>query len=303
MYSINYRVNNKITSKLHKFIIFSLVIHVIMIIGFTIRWYTNINYSTKAIDITLVSEKSISKPKLTDFLAQNNQFAGGDQDKKNNPTVNQKALFPNEVDKEVNLTNQTETIINDLDKKIKKKSNFITSKHNNNSTFTNKDVNNSKEDFFENMNFVFQIENTPEITSLIKNIEHRKKLYAMRPKIRYVTAATEEFRDAVYLDQWRRKIELYGNKYYPEQAKMRNLSGKVILLVSINANGLLNKVKIEKSSGIKILDDAAVQTIHLAAPFEPFTKEMRKDTDVLEIIRTWSFNESEDGQALVVSTD
>lgn len=84
---------------------------------------------------------------------------------------------------------------------------------------------------------------------------------------------------------------------------MRNLSGKVLLLVSIKANGEIKQVKIEKSSGIKVLDDAAVQTIHLAAPFEAFTKEMRKDTDVLEIIRTWSFNEEDNDQALTVSNN
>ena len=38
-----------------------------------------------------------------------------------------------------------------------------------------------------------------------------------------------------------------------------------------------------------VLDDAAIRIVQLAAPFPPFSIEMRERTDVLEIIRTWKF--------------
>ncbi len=129
----------------------------------------------------------------------------------------------------------------------------------------------------------------------------RRKLYAKRPKVKYVSASTKKFRDAEYLDNWRRRIEYYGNKYYPEQARLRNLSGKVIVLVAVNATGEIKRINIEKSSGHPILDEAAIQTLNLAAPFAEFTPEMQKDTDVLEIIRTWSFNEDGNVDNLAVS--
>lgn len=183
MYSINYSVNKKITNKLYKFIIFSLIIHCFFIIGFTIKWYTNIRHSTKAIDITLVTEKSKNKPTQADFMAQNNQLGGGNQNKKNNPTITEKNIFPDEIDKKINQTNQAKTVINDFDKKIKKKSNYITSKQNNNRAVANKDVNNSCEQLTEEADFIFQIESIPEVTSLMRNIEHRKNYMLNAPKL------------------------------------------------------------------------------------------------------------------------
>lgn len=301
MYSINQSDNKRIPNNLYNFILFSLIIHIFIILALSIKWYTNIRHSTKAIDITLVTEQSKNKPKKADFLAQNNQQGGGESNKKNNPSTNEQALFPDQLDKTINKKAIAKTLINDLNKALNKKSSFLTTNNDsNNIANINKEVNNSKLEQKETADFIIQIEQIPEMTSLIRNIELRKKLYAKRPKIRYVTAETAEYRDAVYLDKWRRKIEYVGNKYYPEPAKKRNLSGKVILLVAINSNGQIKKVKIEKSSGIKVLDTAAVQTIHLAAPFEPFTKAMRKDTDVLQIVRTWSFNEDGENKGLAV---
>ena len=45
-------------------------------------------------------------------------------------------------------------------------------------------------------------------------------------------------------------------------------------------------------SGHKVLDDAAVRIVQLAAPYAPFPPEMAKSTDVLEIIRTWQFRKN-----------
>jgi protein TonB len=40
-----------------------------------------------------------------------------------------------------------------------------------------------------------------------------------------------------------------------------------------------------------MLDSAAIEIIHLAAPFDPFPEAMRAEADILEIIRTWRFHE------------
>jgi protein TonB len=61
------------------------------------------------------------------------------------------------------------------------------------------------------------------------------------------------------------------------------------VLVSINPNGTINDLEILESSGRKVLDDAALRIVRMSAPFAPFTDEMRKTTDILEIIRTWQF--------------
>jgi protein TonB len=63
--------------------------------------------------------------------------------------------------------------------------------------------------------------------------------------------------------------------------------------VSIKADGSLEKVEINRSSGTKLLDDAAVAIVKLAAPFSPFSAEITRDTDILSITRTWTFTRSD----------
>lgn len=112
---------------------------------------------------------------------------------------------------------------------------------------------------------------------------------ATRQRTRHVSAAIHESRDVLYLDNWRRQIERIGNLNYPEEAKKGRVFGDLLLMVAIDQKGQLVDVRVERSSGTKILDDAAVRIVRLAAPFEPLTDEMKRDTDVLEIIRMWQF--------------
>ena len=94
---------------------------------------------------------------------------------------------------------------------------------------------------------------------------------------------------AYYLASWRRKVERVGNINYPSEARARGLSGTLELLVVIDPDGKLKDVQVLASSGHPLLDDGAVRIVHLAAPFSPFTPNMRAAIDVLEIERTWRF--------------
>ena len=76
---------------------------------------------------------------------------------------------------------------------------------------------------------------------------------------------------------------------YPEEARRRNISGNLRLDVAINPDGSVNNISVIRSSGHKLLDDAAIRIVRLAAPFGQMPLEMRKETDILHIIRTWQF--------------
>lgn len=128
-----------------------------------------------------------------------------------------------------------------------------------------------------------------QIAKLSAEIHDSIKAYSSRPRERYISARTQSFRDAAYLEAWRQKIERIGNLNYPEQAKREGLSGSLILDVALNPDGTVNNIDVRRSSGHKLLDDAAVRIVKLAAPFAPFSQEMRKDTDILHITRTWQF--------------
>ncbi|RMD79071.1 MAG: energy transducer TonB, partial [Gammaproteobacteria bacterium] len=133
------------------------------------------------------------------------------------------------------------------------------------------------------------IRRSRELARLSAELDASIRAYARRPRQRYLSASTRSLRDAAYLEAWRRKIERIGNLNYPEEAKRRGLSGSLVLDVALNPDGSVRSVEILRSSGYKVLDDAAVRIVHLAAPFAPFPPAMRQDTDVLHIVRTWQF--------------
>ncbi|MES9843885.1 MAG: energy transducer TonB [Candidatus Sedimenticola sp. PURPLELP] len=128
-----------------------------------------------------------------------------------------------------------------------------------------------------------------EIQRLTAELDRKTKAYAKRPRRKRLTASTQEYTYASYLDTWRRKVENVGNLNYPDEAKRRKLYGNLILHVAVKKDGTVERIRVLKSSGHKLLDDAAVRIVRLASPFSPFPAEIRKETDILDITRTWQF--------------
>jgi len=112
--------------------------------------------------------------------------------------------------------------------------------------------------------------------------------YNRRPRKAFVGARASEVRYAMYVEDWRQKVERIGNLNYPEGARGK-IYGSLRLTVSIKSDGSLAGIDLERSSGYKILDAAAERIVHLAAPYAKFPPDIRKDTDVLVITRTWHF--------------
>ncbi len=128
-----------------------------------------------------------------------------------------------------------------------------------------------------------------EIARITRRIEKRATAYARRPRRRAISASTREFRYAAYLEAWRRKIERIGNLNYPEEARRKALYGNLVLHVAVRADGSVEQIRVVRSSGHKLLDEAAIRIVRLAAPFAPFPENIRKETDILDITRTWQF--------------
>ncbi len=128
-----------------------------------------------------------------------------------------------------------------------------------------------------------------EADRITAELARKAKLHAKRPRRKHISASTQEYKYAAYLDAWRRKVERIGNLNYPQEAKQRNLYGSLVLMVSLRADGSVERVRLLRSSGHQLLDDAAIRIVRLAAPYAPFPAEIRHETDVLEITRTWQF--------------
>ncbi|MEW8015147.1 MAG: TonB family protein [Candidatus Sedimenticola endophacoides] len=128
-----------------------------------------------------------------------------------------------------------------------------------------------------------------EIERLSAELDQKARAYAKRPKRKTISASTQEYKYASYLDAWRRKVEHIGNLNYPDEAKRRRLYGNLLLHVALNADGTIREINIKRSSGHKLLDDAAIRIVRLVAPYAPFPAEIREEVQVLDIIRTWQF--------------
>lgn len=131
------------------------------------------------------------------------------------------------------------------------------------------------------------------IAALSANIRQKLETRAQRPRRKFISASTKEYRYAAYMEAWRAKVERMGNLNYPEEARRRKLSGSLLLEVALNANGTINEIMIRRSSGEKILDDAAIRIVELAAPYAPFPQKIKQETGILHIIRTWQFMDNQ----------
>ena len=131
--------------------------------------------------------------------------------------------------------------------------------------------------------------NSFKIASLSAEIRRKLEAKANRPRRKFISASTKEFKYAAYMEAWRAKVERVGNLNYPDDARKNNLTGSLILDVALNADGSVNQITIRRSSGSKILDDAAIRIVELSSPFAPFPDHIKEETDILHITRTWQF--------------
>ena len=128
------------------------------------------------------------------------------------------------------------------------------------------------------------------MAALSAEIERDLRAYAERPRRKWISASTREHRFAAYMDAWRRKVEEIGNLNYPEEAERRGLTGDLLLDVAIRPDGTVEEIALRRSSGERVLDDAAIRIVEIAAPFEEFPEDIAEDVDILHIERTWIFH-------------
>lgn len=240
---------------------------------------------SRTLEITLATFKSEKKPEKADFLAQENQQGSGTLDKKAIPKTTEVAPFQdNKVQKvtpppsvkpqiEEAAPKAAVTTVAPAPKKAPTKKQEVKSEP------TPKAVTPT----FDSAQL------SSDIASLEAELANEQQLYAKRPRIHRLSAAsTMRDKGAWYKDEWRKKVERIGNLNYPDEARRKQIYGNLRLMVSINRDGSLYEVLVLESSGQPLLDQAAQRIVRLAAPFAPFTGDLA-DFDRLEIIRTWKF--------------
>lgn len=136
------------------------------------------------------------------------------------------------------------------------------------------------------------LDSAAAIAHLEGKIDRDLQELAKRPRRKFLSPSAKEYGFALYEDSWKQKVERVGTLNYPDAARGK-LYGSLLLSVSIRADGSVEKVSVQRSSGHKVLDEAAVRIVKMAAPYAPFPPDIRKDYDIIEITRTWKFERSD----------
>jgi protein TonB len=123
-------------------------------------------------------------------------------------------------------------------------------------------------------------------------IDKRHEEYQKRPRKQFIGANASEYRFAQYEEDWRNKVERVGTLNYPAEARGK-MYGNLRLEVTIRPDGTVESVRLDRSSGLKVLDEAAFRIVRMAAPYGEFPADIRKDTDLLVITRTWFFGQGD----------
>ncbi len=265
----------------------SIALHffVVLGVGFTIFDASKFAPPHNMMDVVLVNAKSQNAPSKADALAQANLDGGGNTDEDRRaktplPAIEQ-AAAKNDLQAAQDRVRELETEMKTLLTQTKAVAKIVQGQA---ALPVGKTAPESAKELMEK---------SIEITKLEAELAKAYEAYQRRPKRQFIGARTAESRFAVYVDNWREKIERVGNLNYPEEAKARGIRGKLQLTVAIKANGEVESIEINRSSGKKILDEAAKRTVRLAAPFERFPDNIKRDTDVIHITRTWMFTKAD----------
>lgn len=105
----------------------------------------------------------------------------------------------------------------------------------------------------------------------------------------FVSVNARESVFAEYLAAWKARMERLGTVNYPAAARQRG--GSPVLEVAVGADGRLREVRVTRSSGQSALDQAAIDLVRLASPYDPFPPAVRAQFDVLRFAYEWRFIE------------
>ena len=263
----------------------SIFLHaVVLAIRFAPIDLTKFERNTPPLEIALVNAKSVSKPTKADILAQAHLDGGGNTD------ANRRAKTPLPALPKDNATTELAVATQKVETLEKKSQEMMTQLRSSAALAPPQPMPNDALDKPELPTSAEMMQRTLEAMRLEAQIAKDMDAYQKRPKRRFVGARAQEYRFARYVEDWRLKVESIGNRNYPEAARAQKLYGSLLLTVGSRANGSLETVVVDRTSGQKILDLAAIRIVEMGGPYAPFPPNISRDTDILYITRTWSFS-------------
>ena len=263
-------------------LLFSLLLHGVVILGITFD-AEKPKPSVPTLDVTLVDVANQEQPDKADFLAQASNAGGGDQDKAARPSepVSGPLPTPNQgltaQPKEAQAPAPTERAPAQL---------LTTSGETGFAVDTTKEQDEQKERPVPVSDE--DVQRKLEMAKLSAEVREQSQAYAKRPKKKFISSNTREYVYAAYMKGWVGRVERVGNLNYPDEARRQGVYGELVLTVGLNRDGTIKSMDVIKSSGHKLLDEAAQRIVRLAAPFPALPTDKTR-VDELYITRTWQF--------------
>lgn len=238
--------------------------------------------SQQAMDVILVNKKSAQKPTHAQAKAQTNADGGGNTDQDRRAAT---PLPPSPQQQQGNDLVDMKRRTAELEAMQQQLMSAAQSKRKTLETKRRVEVPNETPVPLSGLDYA---DTAKAFAQQMGAIERQMDEYNKRPRKKFIGIRTEEVKYAQYMEAWREKVQRIGSLNYPEAARGK-LYGQPTLAVSIGKEGELIGVEVVRSSGHKVLDDAAVRIVRLAAPFAKFPPDIAKDTDILDITRQWHF--------------
>ena len=94
---------------------------------------------------------------------------------------------------------------------------------------------------------------------------------------------------AAYLVNWTHRVERIGTLNFPTAARRQGVVASPVIQMTIDARGRLRNARVEHSSGYPDLDQAALDILKLASPFDPFPPDMAEKTRTLAFAYEFRF--------------
>lgn len=239
------------------------------------------------LEVVLVNARTKSKPRRAEVLAQADLDGGGNTEADRRAKTNLPALADNPID-DVSLSAKRVAQLEAESRRL------IARLANAPPVSTATRANRPQPERTEGRDTPDADRQRLEIARLEAEIAKRWDAYQKLPKRKFIGARAEGVVYAQYVDDWRTRVERIGTRNFPNEARQRGIYGTLLVTVSIRADGSLEKIEVDRSSGYPVLDAAAKRILELASPFAAFPPAIRRDYDILSITRTWTFTRAQE---------
>jgi protein TonB len=267
-------------------LLFSLIVPAIVIRGLGFQ-FAKPAPSLPTLDVTLINTSNAEAPTKADFLAQDVNAGGGNSDKAHRPGAPFSGPLP-----VANAGIAPVAVMPGAPARQEATGPHIltTTGKSNRSVPSERDTRDQPQ--ADQRAAAVPIPERLEMARLAQEVRREQEAYARRPRRKYLSANTRGTTFAAYQVAWVDRIERIGNLNYPDAARRRHLHGNVMLTVVLGMDGHVREVTVNQSSGYRVLDEAAVRIVHLAAPFPGIPQDADANGNrynELVITRTWQF--------------